>query len=318
MKYANAIFSALLLAIGQLPMLAAGGDDAKRLKFPADRSLGSLYTLATTLDNGRDTDNMAQYLAPAKGEVAIPNGGRAVELVVNAAAIRNPQLLDSVNSKGLKAIKITVAAMEKGDATAGSVLAHIGGLTGLELLNLDRSDACDADIEKLPVLKSLKSISLFCAPISGHCFPSLKRFPELALLEVDNCPLEKEYWKFLPELPSLTELRVSTTVSDSELTQISKCKKLRVLHLGHGLTDKNISILRDLPNLEQLHIKRSQVTLAGISKLRGMHLAKLQLGQHSAAEQMKLKALFPNCNIHCDSRVVDSETKDLFAPISRN
>jgi len=138
----------------------------------------------------------------------------------------------------LMGFKITDDVMQK-ISEMDSLTTHLG---------LDQCEVTDAQISQLAdmkTLKSLESIHLTSAPLTGSSLDVLKGCEKLEYLDLSGCTnltIDK-----LPPLPALKTL------------VLIDCKKV---------TDETISKLATMTNLKTLKLYDTKITPAGIAKLK--------------------------------------------------
>ncbi len=248
---------ALFLLPGS-PAQAFGADQPQQrvLRFPPDRSLGTLFTRPRD-EGGFDTSGSHypgwKRIGEAQGEVVIPETSD-IRLNVSATGAKELSGLDSLPPDAIDAIRL------KDTQLTDDGLKHVGRLTGLKFLDLQRTRITDAGIKHLANLKELRQVDLDGVDVAREGFG-----------------IADEGLSVLSKLPKLWRLTLTrTNVTDIGIINLRNMKSLRSLSLGGTkVTDRSLIVLRRLPRLDTLSLGfdgiRTNITDTGAE-----HLAELK------------------------------------------
>jgi len=288
--------------------------DTREIKFPEDHALGPLLlvpmpaSFATRDDRGQISQQLtkksAQIVGPAQGTVKVvvpPNQMLFLEL--NRYAMEHPSSLSKVSEHGIDAVRACFIIMEDGQSATDRVLQYLPHFHDLLSLDVSASDLTDAGLESLRRCIKLKYINANCClTVRGSCLRSLASLPNLTSLDLSGCPVDPACFRYLPQMPKLRFLAIDkTTAKQEEIKQIGQCHSLAVLRLSgcRELNDQSISFLSTLKNLDQLDIRQSQVSVAGLKKLSVLKLSRLGLPKpyYSQNELADLRKSFPKTEL---------------------
>ena len=291
-------------------------------------------------------------LAPAvdKMSINVPAGWR-LGIEFNKRLFDDPKLMEGITPDGIDIIYITSKSMDDSeDERLTGVLPYLPHFRTLKELFLDKSDLGDAQLMKLPELKTLESFSCFlCDGINGSCLERLSRFPKLRYVSFWDTVFESKNIKYLKNMPQLETVNLSDCRMDTAgMKLLGTCTQLKRVYLAwnHKLKDGDLDYLLPLKNLEDLdlrsvpisdkgvavlakfkHLKRlklleTKVTPEGLAFLKNMHLQTLAITDHhyTDAQIKTLETYCPQVSINRPPRIVpvDKETARVFAPISRH
>ncbi|MDD1721849.1 MAG: protein kinase [Euryarchaeota archaeon] len=239
-------------------------DSPRLLYFPADRSLGTLYT--------RDANASWNYpmswedwteFAPARGKAAVPSGHH-VRLDVSPEGAKDLSPLASLAPNDLKAVRF-----ETGRADDHG-LKHIGRLTGLTALHATVNQLTDEGIAHCADLTNLLDLHLQGAKVTDRSLETISRFAALEHLLLDYTGVTDEGLAKLGRISSLKEISVmQTAITGSGLAHLGMLTNLVALYLcGTGTDDQALEDSPVLPMLERLSLKATRVTDAGLPALR--------------------------------------------------
>ncbi len=192
--------------------------------------------------------------------------------------------------------RITVVEVQlKGDSANSESLTHLDRLAGLRRLSLSNGSLSDASLAPLGRQPHLRTLSLAgCGRLSSDCLiyvqplvhlesldlsatnvstlAPLAHLSGLRSLNLNQCrKLNGRGLLVATQLPRLEELDIEETiVSEQEMLNLDKLRKLRVLRLGRTATD---AVMERLANseVEELTISYSQITGAGMQHIGAMH-----------------------------------------------
>ena len=183
-------------------------------------------------------------------------------------------------------------------------LSGLGGIAGLERLDLYKKQITNAGLVHLRVLRSLKMLDLSWTAISDDgvaqlkdmkslewlnidCFgngetssitdrslsylPELKNLRSLTLSSYSSSPISDAGLQYLTQLPYLEELSVcGTGITDQGIARIATIGTLKKLSLSTAVdqvTDRGLAEIAKITHLQSLSISRAKITLSGLKNL---------------------------------------------------
>jgi hypothetical protein len=210
----------------------------------ADRLLISTDGLLSNVEAFRDTKRerfMQTRRAVASSAADLEVVDRAHELVGSGVdfTIEGGQIVGAtVNETGV----------------VPSLLILFPSLQSLKRLQFTncRNKSFTSDIEFLPQLRNLESLSFYVTPISDPVLVYVGQLPKLKHLRIYD------------ELPRGVLPNSVPHVTDAGLQHLAGLKELTDLSLeGPGITDKGLQSLQSLPKLSDLHLHVTGVTIRG-------------------------------------------------------
>jgi hypothetical protein len=257
-------------------------------------------------------------------KVSVPDA-HWLELDLNRLVLDHPKILESLSINGVDYLKIAGASViDSDDGRCDRVLGYINHFNGLTALALNGSDLTDAGIANLPKTIKLTQINLAGTTISGTCFKSLSKFPQLKQLDASSNLLKGETLADLAPLAKLESLNLMRTrLTSEELTRLPKFPALKVLTISNNpkVDDTALKyIASSCTNLEFLNLKLTNVTIQGLQQL--VSLKKLRVlvlgGPYSKSQTTQIEKLFPRTEIRIVSgpyRPDDKDIKEILAPL---
>lgn len=228
---------------------------ARTVRFPADRSLGTLRVLdmgALSVERAwhwrKSPDTWQwQVLGEARGEVTVPPG-MALRLFAREAALDDPSLLASLGPGDLQSLGL------RGPRVTDATLQAVGRLTGLVELDLFDT-AVDAGLAHLHGLRGLRKLDASRTVAAGP--------PGVSDAGAEH----------LRHLVSLEWLGLrGTRVGDATLAALEGLGRLQYLDLrATGVTDAGLAHLRGLTELRYLDLSYAEVRGPGLTHLEGLH-----------------------------------------------
>jgi len=234
---------------------APGRVGARVIHFPAEKSLGRLYTqdagtvreLTYWFHWTGTGEGHPEYLCEARGEVRVPPGKR-LSLTIGAAGARDLSPLSMLRPDDLYGLRFEVLLTGAIRLPAGA-MKHLAHLTGLKSLSLNVRGLAGADVEQITKLRSLEYLS------AADCLT------DSALARIT-------------ELPSLKGLYIGSKrspVTDVGLRHLSKLTSLEEIYLkGERMSDAGLAYLRDVPRLKYLCLYGSHFTDKGMVQVKEM------------------------------------------------
>ena len=228
---------------------------ARIVHFPADVSLGKLYT--QDADSVRELtdwfhwtgtgEGEREYLCEAQGDVQVPAGKR-LNLTVSKAGSRDLAALSQLRPDDLYGLGFEVSLAGSMTLPEGW-MKHIAHLTGLKSLALTVRGVSHVEMESIRALGSLEYLHV----------PDSLTDTGLA---------------YVAELPSLKGLYFEgkdSRVTDAGLQHLSKLNSIEELYLkGERMGDAGLAYLRDLPRLKYLCLYGSNFTDKGMVHVKQM------------------------------------------------
>jgi len=228
---------------------------ARIVHFPADVSLGKLYTQdANTVREltywfhwTGTGEGEREYLCEAQGDVQVPAGKR-LSLTVSKAGSRDLSALSTLRPDDLYGLGFEVSLAGSMTLPEGW-MKHIAHLTGLKSLALTVRGVSHVEMESIRALGSLEYLDV----------PDSLTDTGLA---------------YVAELPSLKGLYFEckdSRVTDAGLQHLSKLDSIEELYLkGERMGDAGLAYLRDLPRLNYLCLYGSNFTDKGMVHVKQM------------------------------------------------
>jgi formylglycine-generating enzyme required for sulfatase activity len=151
-------------------------------------------------------------------------------------------------------------------------LAHLKGMTGLEDLNVSGTKITNAGLAHLKGLTKLRNLDLGRTRVSDAGLAHLKGLTGLQELGLWGTKTTDAGVAHLRGLTGLQELGLSgTNITDAGLAHLKGLEGLRMLSLsGANITDAGLAHLKSLKGLQVLHLQQTKVTDAGLANLKGL------------------------------------------------
>jgi len=262
--------------------------------FPADRSLGILYTRDSGVE-GKESWQGWEELGQARGEISISHG-RELRLMISDSNYESFSHLASLGAKDIQNLYIRCRCLQDSD------LVHLKGLTGLESLGFSSgrsSYTCPLtgkgfiylsgmsslrnlvvqftmiDNESLGHLKNLTSLENLTLwnnmAIPGEGLVHLRNMPSLRYISFYTVPIEDFGLENLKGMSRLEHLSLQYThVTDDGLAHLKGLTGLKDLVLPPNTTGTGLVNLGGLSSLERLDISDTEVTDDGLAHLKGL------------------------------------------------
>jgi len=261
------------------------------IQFPADRSMGVLYTRRRGAQDGPGGE--WEHLGEAIGEVQIPPG-REVRLDLGAAASEDLSRLRRLRPDDLRTIHVMYADL-RGDA-----LANIERLTGLEEMDLVNCTVGDDGTRHLAKLPRLKILRLGGAQVGDAGIARLASIRSLERLDLSDCWVTEVGLAHVGRMKSLKSLSLyRSDIGDEGLAQLSGLTDLESLRLAgcQHISDAGLAHLAGLTSLKRLDLEFTPITDAGLVQLTGLknledlNLVHTQVGDAGLAHLRGLRTL---------------------------
>lgn len=215
--------------------------ESKIVHFPEDRSLGKLYI--QDMKESKEFElwfywtrvgEESEYLCEAKGDVRVPAGKR-LSLTINPDALNDLSGLSKLRPDDLYGMGFNIS--QRNPATDDCLL-HLAHLTGLTSLDISRTDITDNGMKYIANLKSLES------------------------LEMSNRVTDRGM-VYVGQLTSLRRLYFNddagSQVTNRGMRHLANLKNLEELALtGDRMGDACLAYIKDLPKLYYLFIRGRQ------------------------------------------------------------
>lgn len=300
----------------------ACGDGIRLLKFPSDKNYGALLVLPFF---NRNEAVQANAVLNARGTVSVPRN-KFVIFKPGENFFRKPSVIDSFAPDSFDGIDIRFLSMaDDEDLLCDQALNHIARLTGLKVLEVDRSDVTDAGMSALSKLTNLEYISAFLTQIEGHCLKDLVGLQKLQSLSITSVGLKNETLQYLPKLGSLCDLELSRAgLNDEGVKYIGQCVKLTRLRIARNphITSASAKYLANLKQLDTLDLREAGISAKALEALKGLKLKLFfaPMSSPSPADRELVQKIFPGTSVMYPGKGkenVDEETNTIFGQMSR-
>lgn len=283
--------------------------------FPRQYSIGTLSTLSTK--GGRQ----GTPIGPAQGR-KIFDCSKPVALDANHHFFLHPETIDNIPPASIDTLRLRFSSFDDAeDGLCDRAMKHVGRLTGLRQIILDRSEVSDAGLRNLKSVKDLCSISAFSTMVKGEVFSELTGLTRLQEFKLGHNQLSPRAYASFPLFPALTHLNLTRcNPSDEDIKNLARCKKVFFLHIGRNssVNDRNVKYLAEMKALRSLDLGDTNVTMNGLLALKSLPLKVVRLPErkYAPADMARIKAAFPRADILLLVSGKDiSEEKAIFAPL---
>ncbi len=264
----------ILTVLSGAGLKEATGMETRTLHFPTDRSLGKVLICEPAPDRplegfsywirGEDW----QYLADARGDVAVPAGKWVSLNVERREAWSDLSPLRNLQPDDL--YQLGIHGSYSGGAKPGDAcMQHVSHLTGLRVLDLSQTNITGAGMKWIAGLQNLRRLT---APdrMDDAGLAHVARLPALTGLYLQESRVTNAGLRHLAGLQSLEELALGAgRITDDGLVHLATLPRLRYLLLqGDGFSDAGFVHLKNVPSLRILHFGHlPQTTDAGLAHL---------------------------------------------------
>ncbi len=162
----------------------------------------------------------------------------------------------------------------------------------------------DEEISGLSKLASLQVLSMDSVELTQAGWSEIGLVKSLRQLDIRECALSNEDLALcIGNLPDLRALRMAsksgaTSVDDTGLVSVAKCKELRVLALDYlWVSAEGLGKLTELQSLSELYLANtiiddsSVAVLLKFPQLKKLRLARTQIGDEGLVQLAKLKSI---------------------------
>jgi hypothetical protein len=259
--------------------IPASRGGTRRIAFPLDRSVGTLYIRDQRPAGGAWESpfdpSLWEELGSARGEVAVPMG-KELGIQVSYETSDDLSAIASLDNGALQAVSLA-----RTRATDDS----LGRLAGRPLLdlNLAGTGVGDNGIAHLEGMHTLQTLDLWGTRISDRGVAVLSSLDSLRTLDLWGTRVSDAGLVHLGELQSLARLYVpGPRVTIAGLAHIGGCRSLRSLDLSGAHVGRNgLAHLEGLQSLEVLYLWDSDITDADLAHLPLLPaLAEVDLGRN--------------------------------------
>jgi hypothetical protein len=156
-------------------------------------------------------------------------------------------------------------------------LRHLQQFPNLKQLYLEDIKLNQAGLKHLGALTKLEGLTIGTLVISDNTLKvdetelrHLSKLNNLRKLELSNMQITDNAMKYLSDLTSLEELRISTLkprITDEGLKYLVDNKRLRRLFISARITDDGLKSLAELKSLETVHLRGATVTQESLDQL---------------------------------------------------
>jgi len=289
---------------------------ARVLHFPKD-TLGEIRIGPNPYDYRHAKGVLA---GAARGDVKV-EANKVVVFTPSHRFYQNPTVIKTFSPDAFDGLRIAASSLDDSeDQLCSQAMTHIGHLKGLAWLNLDRSDANDADVAHAADIPDLQNLSAFSTTVHGSFLKQLSKLKKLNTLHLSYNSLKDANLVHLAALPSLTYLYLGRAgLSDRAMPLIARCSNLQVLDISQNtIGDAAIPHILALKKLVLLSCRGTGLTTQGLLKLKGSHLQViiLPVTRYRTADLLALRKALPGVKLVCHSEnSSDAEAKQLYAPL---
>jgi hypothetical protein len=269
----------------------------RELDFPVEQSLGVLWVrgparrrVSCRARHGGDA--RWREFGEARGHVRVPAG---TQLKLRALQPwPYPAAMERLGPLDLQALVL------EGRAASEAVLASLGHLSGLELLDLWAAPLGDEAIPFVAPLSRLRALSLWGTGVTNAGLQALSPLGGLRHLTVPRQTGDAAM-PFLAELGGLRELNLSgSSVTDAGLGCLAGAPLLMRLSLWDTrVTDAGLRHLQELPSLVELDLGATAITDQGLAELALLPLRRLSLRDALVSLEglRALREALPGCRV---------------------
>lgn len=295
----------------------------QRLHFPQDYSLGSLSLLVPAGDdNNFDSFIVVKALGPAQHTISIP-AGKYAGLEGSAMLFRHSEALEKLEPNDLARLVLRFSSLaDDEDRLLEQTMTRVGHLTGLQELNVTKSDISDRSLATINKLSNLRRLEANLTALDGSFMKELKALKSLRTLRLNETALSEKNLQYLVNFPQLRFLSLQhCRIGEKGLNYIKVCSKLANLELDGNsqINDENIKQLAALKNLTYLSIRQTPITISGLKKISpASRLRQITLPRphYSRSELAAIQKLFPTATLSVvPNSQLDAENQTIFAPL---
>jgi len=249
---------------------AKAGAQSRVLRFPKDRSMGTLQMRDAGVHEGL-FKGFAEF-CEARGDVVVPPGK---ELILNPSreAARDLSPLTELKTDDLYAIYCWQIPIDD------QGLRHVARLSGLKALWLAHTPISDKGMAHLRGLRSLKSLLVMGTEVGDEGMAHLSEMDSLEYLNPRATNVTDHGLAYLSGLKSLKFIDLGyCKITDAGLEHLGKIETLESIDASHStITDAGLAHLKNLRSLSDLDLQSTNITDAGLEHLSALSLRKVNL-----------------------------------------
>jgi Leucine-rich repeat (LRR) protein len=153
-----------------------------------------------------------------------------------------------------------------------STVGHLGCLTKVEVLELEKTEVTDEGLAQIKGLTNLRKLHLSNTRVTDAGLAHLKGLTGLELIQLDNTQVTDAGLSHLKGMTRLTDLNLEETqITDLGLSHLKALISMRRLDLdGTLVSDVGLAHLKNLADLRELSLQNTRVTDAGLSHLKNL------------------------------------------------
>lgn len=283
----QAVFPDRLVPLDEAPRRrrnATPRHTARRVEFPAQRSVGTLYVRdhrpAAGAWEAPFDPSLWEELGPAQGSVAVPSG-KELGLKVDYETSEDLAAVMALEPEALQSLSLARTRV------TDEALAQIAGRPLLDI-NLAGTSIGDAATGHLEETRTLQTLDLWGTMVSSEGLMSLTGMASLRTLDLWGTRVSDRGLLHLESLPSLSRLYVpGPRITTEGVAHIGRCRSLRALDLsGAHVGDEGVSLLSDLTLLEVLYLWDTGITDDGLAHLSLLPaLTEVDLGRNPITDE---------------------------------
>jgi hypothetical protein len=208
------------------------------------------------LRNSQDPDTALAHVA------AVPN---VMSLDLAFTVVTNDGLQHLKGCNRLREVSLA------GTQVSDQGLEHLAELTGLQKLDIGETDVSQSGLAHLRGLTTVEELILKRIPTGDMGLAHLAGLTNLRTLDLHGTSITGAGLAHLRGLKKLRVLRIDSNpgINDAGLAYLSGMANLERLYLeSTGVSDAGLVHLKGLTNLRELDLYNTNVTAAGVDKLR--------------------------------------------------
>lgn len=183
----------------------------------------------------------------------------ADESIGQQAALPESAKLTRDGNGHVTGVRITGKSDRDPLAMTPQAIKALAKLENLESLSLWGTAVTDDDIRQLAGLSNLRRIDLAFTDVTGESLRTLSLLEKLVSVRLEGCDVTDEHLPLLAKMPQLAMLYLGRTkVTDAGLQHLRRLRKLNLLQLSDcAITDEGLASLGDLPVIQHLWLSKT-------------------------------------------------------------
>ena len=321
----RAAFSALLLSASlsfSNICVATQPLQEKILLFPNEAGYGNLSKI--TVSNPLELRVQRAPLGIARGTVKVPANVR-VYYEPGPRFFQNPQILLKLPPNSIDYIKMQFTPMGDGEERMSDhAVEYVAHLTGLRIVDFDKSDTSDAGAAKVAGMPNLIGLSSCESLITGTCLKSLSTCPKLEVMRLGSLQVSNESLRFLKDFKSLKRMDLNRAGLNSVgIQHLAACTNLLHLDISGNpkINGKDLSKLIALKKLKVINLRDTHVPIADIKAFANNRritvIMPRMLAQYSKGDRDQIKTIHGDLLFDFDSKLVNPDMKTIFGTVNR-